>query len=590
ILFIPTTLQHNEQLIITKSGLASVSACKIGLEFCAELNNTSSEDFNVELIPDECCLKTDDGEDCDSLQIIGECSVVIPKVAPLIDPFERTGYCTIHVDSRPIDRTRNIMRDTLNIHFDTRIQNRGKNEENIRHCKYIDQDPLNDCKPVNCETYYNGKKSYFDKKTKKCTEVPPCIDRKRNKARQIYDQKNNKCVDGESVSYEDIDVIKSLSNNKRYANEIIILNSLDQTAETPRYSLSELTTGESVIKLDIKNETQNISNMLCHNAIKYLQTNRYTLIVLVLVITVQCCLIVTMVYCLMNNLPCCNKQEVQKFFNRRQDASVTTPLIGTSDMETDTTGFNFVSESSNIDQRIKCYKACQKEGQNNAMSDDILTKCLNRRDWKSKRKSETVREIANFEIQSNKEPVKANEVKYENKEINKDEKSLENHKNRRDTVSIPSEKEIICHDYNFETKVSFEALNNVDLGSTHKKAPSVSTEKGAQAFFSNDSIDDFLSERGLMFLGEDASKYSFSSNSTPEKSSLTEKTSKTSKNNILKNVLSYLTKSKLGPSSDPGKNKPNSKNLEFLHKSRVSLFSSSSGLNNNLVKESRSTF
>lgn len=77
-IFLPTALLLKE-LRITKSGSAPASVCKIGLEFFAELNNTSGEDFHVELLPDECCLKGAEGDDCDSLQIIGECSEVIPK-------------------------------------------------------------------------------------------------------------------------------------------------------------------------------------------------------------------------------------------------------------------------------------------------------------------------------------------------------------------------------------------------------------------------------------------------------------------------------------------------------------------------------
>lgn len=485
------------------------------------------------------------------------------------------------------------MRDTLNIHFDTRIQNKDKNEEDLRRCKHRDQDPLNDCKPVNCETYYNGKKSYFDKHSKRCTKVALCTDKKRNKASQIYDQKNNRCINRKSVNNEDIDFIKSLSNNERHAKDLILIQAVSKPVETG------FTTEGRFQVLDIINNTQFMqfkSNLKSHNIIKYLMKNKYTLIVLLLVIIMQCCLIITIVCCPTDDSAgCYNKKVVRKFFNYRQDVSVTTPLIGTSNMDTGNTEFDFISESSNIDKKIKCYKACQKKGQNNdkmSMSDDILLKCMNRRDWNSKINSNTIRNITGFEIKrNNKDQVKENEVKYVNQENNKHEENmLEDENNKRDLESInnASEKEIKCHNYNFMTSVDL-ALDNVDLASTNKKAPSLSTEKGAQACFSNDSIDDFLSERGMIYLAENASKYSFTSNSSPEKSSFSEKTSKTSKNNILKNVLSYLTKSKV-TSSDPGIKKSNSKNLELLHISHASVYTSSSELNNKIAKDSRSTF
>lgn len=333
--------------------------------------------------------------------------------------------------------------------------------------------------------------------------------------------------------------------------------------------------------LNVVNETKVSkakSKTMCHSVVQYLLTNRYTMTVLALVVTVQCCLIITMVYCLTNNSSCCNKKKVvRKFFNYRQDASMTTPLIGTSNIDTETTEFEYKSDSSNIDRKIKCYKACQKEAKI-SMSDDILLKCLNRRDWSSKPKSEMI-EFTESEIKTNKE----HENEVEDKSCNEEPiKTV----NRTETNSALSEKEITCLDYNLtQSKVDFKALDHVNVKNNDT---SITTDKGAQACFSNDSIDDFLSERGMIFLGDN----SITSSSSSSKSS-SELTSKTSKNNIIRNVLSFLSKSKKSTLSDPGVKKSN-KNLELLHISHASVFTSSSELKNprsiRLVKDSRSTF
>lgn len=522
-----------------------------------------------------------------------ETKATLTLIAPLINSFERSGYCTIHVDSRPVDRRRSIMRDTLVIHFDTRIKG-NINTDDIEPCKNIDEDPLDDCKPVNCESYYNGKRSYFDKHTKRCVEVPRCMFIKRDNSRQVYDPQNNKCVDEECITNDDIDFIKSLSENKRHPKDILIINSIKR----PEMTNENTNLIDSFKELHITNSTNNKiskvkTKILCNSFVQYFLTNKYTLLVLALVVTVQCFLIITMVYCLTNSSACCNKKKVdRKFFNYRQDVSVTTPLIGTSNMDTETTEFDYISESSNIDKKIKCYKACQKEQQAKiSMSDDILLKCLNRRDWNSKPTSQMAKEIAdNKSTYSEPEDIEIIDSLDDNKDID-DETSV---KIERDSDYIKSnsalsEKEIKCHNYNLtQSKVEFKAVDN-----TRVKEPSVTTDKGAQACFSNDSIDDFLSERGMIFLGEGTSKYSFTSVSSPDKSSMTNLTGKTSKNNIIKNVLSLLSKSKMGTASDPGV-KSKGKPLELLHMSHASVFSSSSELKNvksiKLVKESRSTF
>ncbi|XP_028177312.1 uncharacterized protein LOC114365059 [Ostrinia furnacalis] len=649
----------NKDLIVENKGVENISPCAAGLVFFADVNNTADEDFNIEMTPDQCCLDTESEEDCEVVEMIGDCVETVPGgttktlklVAPLIDLFERKGHCIVYLDSKPKNRQRGTMRDTVKISFDTRLKNIKQAMEvpdNVTLCKRIDEDPLNDCKPVDCESYYNGKRPYFDNKTKRCTDVPSCVsDSKDEVPNVILDLKKNKCIYGKAVSSKDLELIKELTSHKeRKPKDILIIkNTKSQNPAVPmNYTFKQLYKSQDALSkisqlanedFELRYDPSKLEAIkkkgLKFLMTKYFITNRLTLIAFGVVISIQCFLICMMIYCLSKKCGGCHKKKViRKFFNYRQDASVTTPLICTSNIDTETTEFQYFSESSNIDKKIKCYKACQKERKNNvkmSMSDDILSKCLTRRDWSSKpAKSEAIPEITTEDeklnrhdtIESIREPSYQNsssqsrkqssaKVNFENEKphkpkpekrhivksiVRKIDSRLRERREGKDYDEMQgetSEKEIKCHSYNY----NMDANSNLTgfKPSTHskklgifrsdksKKGTVPSIERGAQAAFSNDSIDDFLSERGLIFLaGEDLSKYSFSSQSIEGKAASvsSEVSSKTSKNNVVKNVLSLLhRKSKHGPSSDPGVKKSSTNlDVELIHMSHASVYSS----------------
>lgn len=528
-------------------------------------------------------------------------------VAPVLDPYERTGSCTIHVDSRPVDKRTDIMRDTINIEFNTSLDENMDIDTNIvKKCEHIDEDPLNDCKPVDCDVYYNGQKPIFDENTKRCTVTPKCRNKKSENS--VYDPVLNKCMVIDPVNNEDLDFIKSLSVDRSPKDEIVVKSSDSVLSNSALYKyMLNITKSDAVVKDKLKNDIK--KTCIYSSLVEYILSNKYTLLVLGIVIFVQCFLICTMIYCLTKSFIYKDGKKVErKYFNYRQDVSATTPLIATSNMDTDT-AFDYVSETSNVEKKIKCYKACQKERKTDpkiSMSDDILTKCLNRRDWSSKPKSDITKDINdsysnNFIVESKvvlsniqqttviKSPKikvdKGTATETENEKAHEKQayrtSIVEKDYNNRDS----SEKLIQCHDYNIALKITKDKC---------KKGESMSTEKGAQACFSNDSIDDYLSERGMVHLaGERLSKYSLSTTTDSTGTS-----SKTSKNrNMVKNVLSYLSrKSKKYTSSDPGANKKGEgKDLELIHMSTASMYSSSTSeykniLGMKLVKDCRSTF
>ncbi|KAH9630865.1 hypothetical protein HF086_014606 [Spodoptera exigua] len=598
--------------IVTKSGLDHIVPCSVGLKFFAEINNTSGDDCVVEIHPDECCLESNDAK-CNIIEVIGSATESIPEgtsktlhlIAPLLDPYDRKGFCTIYVDYKSRKKPKNFIRDTIKIKFDTTLH-KSKLPEEAKLCNHVDEDPLNDCKPVNCDTHYNNQRSFYNIIKKRCTNVPVCVSNTKTEIPKVaYNPVSNKCVSKPAISKDDIEFIKVLTRDKnRKAKDILIIKMTDKNLTAPAAEVADydyntiariedpdVSTEQTVKKEPRVAGTHKIPSTLdC--ILEYMTKHKYTLMVLSAIVLLQCCLIFTLIYYLTVNCGCRKNKKVEnKYFNYRHDASVTTPLICTSNIDTETTDYQYLSESSNyIDKKIKCYKACQKERKNNvklSMSDDILSKCLTRRDWHRLPRSDTIPEVKTDEVPKgidrkdlNLDSRKSTETKVNFQEETLDKRSRsvksnikkgDNKMNNQDDLSDSSEKIIRCHSFNYDVGsnlIGYEKRGNKRFGiyKSEKKGDSI---EQAQAYFSNDSIEDFVSERGGIFIGDNASKYSFSSSSSAGKSSATSQSSKTSKNNVVKNVLSMLSRKVKGPSSDPGVNKTKPDlDLELLHISR----------------------
>lgn len=88
IYFHKSTSTRNKRLVVAKSGIKEVSPCSIGLQFFSVINNTSEEDYYVELLTDECCIESSGDLDCESVEILGETADVIEKGNLQKDIFE----------------------------------------------------------------------------------------------------------------------------------------------------------------------------------------------------------------------------------------------------------------------------------------------------------------------------------------------------------------------------------------------------------------------------------------------------------------------------------------------------------------------
>lgn len=637
-------------------------------------------------------------------------------VAPLLDPYQRKGYCTLYIDSRPVTNHRALVRDVVKMKFNTKLEKESF-PDNAKSCKHSDEDPFNNCKPVDCDVFYNGKRSHFSRLTKRCLDVPACVTSKTEIPKVAYDPVSNNCINKPAINKNDIEYIKELINTEREESKINanfspnlkvtqlsdtvveVLGSATETHVSTQQTTCKVKKKFKKVNMVIQSEPekneilkvpyhqpQNTSKLrttaklrnTVHRAmnqikdkakltqkkvekvketalaeakkrfealaegriaakpkspidkaifntknrfkgylqvlIRCLDSKNYTAIILPCIVILQCVLICFLLYCMNKNR--CNKKKpiVKKYFNYRQDASITTPLIGTSNIDTETTEYQYLSESSNyIDKRIKCYKACQKDRRNNmklSMSDDILSKCINRRDWLRLPKSETIPEVKtddeiNMKKEGRRDQKKIAEIKVnfqeecERKKVKVVKNIADKPINMNDSQKLgtgSSEREIRCHNYN----------SNINTNNTHNDSfcktfgvnrqqtkDTDSIEKGAQAYFSNDSIEEFLSERGVLFASDNASKYSYTSLSSAAKSTASSQSSKTSKNNAIKNVLTLLSKKMKGPSSDPGvkKSTPDLK-LKLLHLSRASLSSvaeTDGGKDIKRIKDSRSS-
>ncbi|KAJ2943444.1 hypothetical protein O0L34_g12251 [Tuta absoluta] len=676
----------NEELKISEVGVDPASRCSVGLIFFVNVNNTSVfDDFHVELVPDQCCLEGGSSLDCNVLEVVGNCLVMIPKgksstlklVAPILDPFERKGYCIAYLDSKSELRKRKVvtMRDAIKIPFDTRLKklNHVSIDSGIQHCKGIDEDPLDECKPVDCDLFYNGKKSYYSKVKKRCVEVPRCVSDRDDMTNTVYDPISNACIHEESITKDDFDYIKGMKHSNkadRVAKDIVIISKTkNKTPHGTELDKSEAKKSHKAFLSDSRQkESGNYLYMMTF--FKYIQNNKTGVILLIVIIFMQCALICIMVYHYTSRCLCKRKKKLEhNYFNYRQDVSVTTPLIGVTTIDTETTTCQFMSESSHVDRKIQDYKACQKDNAKSSLSDDILSKCLNRRNWDRKPvKSEAVNDTRNhydgvddtkmrYDCPNNYETLylsaKTEDQKlvYDNdvlksskadkagqskkKSVRKDDsiasiyKKTDDDSRSKDFMSEReiqchtyqykdskhkmrdyenpiniglSEKEILCHNYNYGVKElsddeSIKAIShsysgiqsnskkqNVYTAETKNDAVSTGRQVSAQASFANDSIDDYLSERGMTFLAcENISKYSFSDHSIKSVSA------RTSKSNIMKRVLSYLKREKNGPASEPSKSKKEEKNkdLELIHMSKVTMYSSSNNGNECLKNVSR---
>ncbi|GBP83316.1 hypothetical protein EVAR_57578_1 [Eumeta japonica] len=355
------------------------------------------------------------------------------------------------------------------------------------------------------------------------------------------------------------------------------------------------------------------------------ETGAYCLLSTIIII--QFIILTMMGYCILKRCPCCdNRRDKQP---PKSNASITSPLISTTKSEILSVNY----QSSDTTERVKYYnsvhtdKAVKTKDVKACMSDDILAKCLNRRDWIRRTRTPTQsREIRNdYDVikdalthdnerviteklprETNKkesvyEPRRpimdtpniemVHQVSYtstvhpEHSSIGAACKKKSRVKSTKNSSSNPclqkecwndSEKEIKCLNYQNRDVYLDTSLRNVESDSVRVVKSTRSIEKGIQAFFPNDSLDDILLN-DIPYLEADAiSNLSFSSSLENRNCTPSDVSDNTPKNRVVKILSPSHSRSRLdGECSEPSKKAKGE--IEILHLSRTSVDSSSAG-------------
>ncbi|XP_075228188.1 uncharacterized protein LOC142328366 [Lycorma delicatula] len=185
------------------------------------VENQSDETYHVVTKMVECCESiTDDDSDCEFIHLLGgNMGYLAPKKArnfslifPNMYPHNRRGECKISIWYR--GRTNISAEVRHQIIFDTYISRTHapgilKNYYEpweYTDCQSPDQDPLDNCLPVNCHMKYSGCRSFFNHLNQRCQRIPVCMsDPKKEMPDVAYVPMSNTCRDLETaITEEDV--------------------------------------------------------------------------------------------------------------------------------------------------------------------------------------------------------------------------------------------------------------------------------------------------------------------------------------------------------------------------------------------------
>lgn len=209
-------------------GIVPLERDSVAIQLYVDIKNQCKDKHcKVFIVGDKCCLVHKGREDCIFNVIGGDMGSIEPNqkrriilVYPTIYQHDKNGFCNVILQYK-CGKKRN-RRYFTKINFNTHIYNKRKKRINnktlksyrgmrIQYCKFQDENPFEECTPVNCEWKYDGHKSYFDKRLKECTDVPTCVgDDIDSLPSVVYVPKINKCKAYiEPVTFQDVYAIKN---------------------------------------------------------------------------------------------------------------------------------------------------------------------------------------------------------------------------------------------------------------------------------------------------------------------------------------------------------------------------------------------
>ncbi|CAH2106823.1 unnamed protein product [Euphydryas editha] len=181
-------------------------------------NENRKEDCKIYSTVEKCCLTDSEEEDCDTIDIYSDkFDTIKPKdrktfihVLPTPYQHDLIGYCEIILIIH-CPMTQEKLK--IQIPFDTKIRKEslplfkdyvGNNKPIV--CDTLDQNPLDECSPTNCDIKYFDRRPFYDLNVKRCIKAPICVgDIDTELPDIVYDPKVNICKDLSSpLSFRDI--------------------------------------------------------------------------------------------------------------------------------------------------------------------------------------------------------------------------------------------------------------------------------------------------------------------------------------------------------------------------------------------------
>ncbi|KAG8193916.1 hypothetical protein JTE90_011471 [Oedothorax gibbosus] len=193
---------------IKDEGLYELKIDDVAMIFYITVTNTGKDFVRLHINSSRCCQKVDkDDMDCESMRIHGgDMGNLYPRdfrnltlIYVNLVLHERKGDCDMAIS----DDKGNVIK--RNVKFDTTLVKDGEtliprlmqqyySHQDVTKCSSIDEDPLNECRPYECEVRYDGHRNYFNRTSKRCLPVPKCAAHKgKSSALMVYNVETNTC-------------------------------------------------------------------------------------------------------------------------------------------------------------------------------------------------------------------------------------------------------------------------------------------------------------------------------------------------------------------------------------------------------------
>lgn len=176
-------------VIVLDKGLMPLVKNSVGMQFYVDLENNDEECKLLSKFG-TCLVDENNRKDCNVFDINKSSSFImrahsrktITYVVPSLYQHDLVGYSDVTLDYS-CNNIRN--RTEFRIPFNTQASSTETTSKyllrdyiagvNARKCSFIDQDPLKECIPVDCDIKYLGKRFFYDTHEQKCLPETVCI-------------------------------------------------------------------------------------------------------------------------------------------------------------------------------------------------------------------------------------------------------------------------------------------------------------------------------------------------------------------------------------------------------------------------------